>query len=284
MRLNEHSPAGNSPGRIGRLFVAASFAARKGSFQEASRLLVVALESGHCSKVDALDLQARIYAQQGSYLDAEACWRKAIALDGSNPVYAKALGRLRSVHRPMIGIYRVVAVAVSLAVILLLCWQMVFVNRDVRTRQGTTAASIAALREDVNTLNSQSISRNQQLVDRLSAQDQQVNRLEDKLTSSLKTMPTLADMSEDRKAILASIKERMAVLENGLNERLETIRKDDSTGNALLVERVESMQKEDTSATALLAERISSLAVVLDGIEKKFAGPGSTKAGRQLGR
>lgn len=284
MRLSKHPPAENSPGRIGQLFVAASVAARKGSYQEASRRLVEALKSGHCSEADALDLQARICAQQGLYLDAEAYWRKAIVLDGSNPVYAKALGRLRSAHRPMTVIYRAGAVSVSLAVILLLCWQVVFVNQDVRTRQGTTAASIAALREEVNTLNAQSISRNQQLVDRISAQNQLVDNLEDKLTSRLKTMPTLADMSEDRKVILTSMRERLTVLGKDLNERLETMQKDDATANALLAERMESVRQEDSTATALLTERITVLAVAVDEIEKKLVRPSPSKVGDQPGK
>src|SRR5262245_34406875 len=46
-------------------------------------------------------LQARMFAQQGLRLDAEACWRKAGALDGSPRAYEAALVRLRRPPRAL---------------------------------------------------------------------------------------------------------------------------------------------------------------------------------------
>ena len=60
-----------------RLFSAAVILARRGRYTEAAKLLQNALDAGECSHAEALDLQARIYAQQGLYWHAESCWHKA---------------------------------------------------------------------------------------------------------------------------------------------------------------------------------------------------------------
>jgi len=74
--------------------------------------------AGGCTEVEALDLQARIDAQQGMLLRAESCWRKAQSLDPENPAHADALASLRRSQRPFWGWWRIVAGA-GLAILLL---------------------------------------------------------------------------------------------------------------------------------------------------------------------
>jgi len=69
--------------------------ARKGRYARARRLLAETLAAGGCTEAEALDLQARMCAQQGHLLQAESLWLKAQSVDPGNPVYERALARLR---------------------------------------------------------------------------------------------------------------------------------------------------------------------------------------------
>lgn len=93
--------------------------ARRGRFAEATERLEEAFSFGACSEAEALDLKARICAQQGLLLQAEVCWRKAQTLDTGNPTYADALTALRRSQRPF-AIWRRAAASVVIAVLLLL--------------------------------------------------------------------------------------------------------------------------------------------------------------------
>jgi hypothetical protein len=91
-------PAGGPPGR---LYAVAALLARKGRFQEAAGALRRALERGACSEVDALDLQARMLAQQGLRLRAEALWVEAARRAPEDGRFAAALAELRRPRRPL---------------------------------------------------------------------------------------------------------------------------------------------------------------------------------------
>jgi hypothetical protein len=95
--LNKHE---RTEGQNAQGLASAMRLARKGCYAEATEELADTLEAGACSELEALDLQARIYAQQGMLLNAEACWRKAQQLDPENPSYADALAELRRIQRP----------------------------------------------------------------------------------------------------------------------------------------------------------------------------------------
>jgi tetratricopeptide (TPR) repeat protein len=77
------------------LHCSAALLAQKGLYTEAMTELSKALEAGHCSQPQALDLRARIFAQQGYFLKAEKCWQEACLLDPTNPSYEEALTALR---------------------------------------------------------------------------------------------------------------------------------------------------------------------------------------------
>lgn len=79
----------------GPQFIRATAMARTGRYEEAMTALQIAFAEQECSEVQALDLKARIHAQQGYYLAAESCWERARKLDPDNPAYDRALARLR---------------------------------------------------------------------------------------------------------------------------------------------------------------------------------------------
>ena len=110
--------------RPGPLFHSAVLMAHRGRFEDATVALSLARESGQCTDGESLDLQARMYAQQGLYLHAESCWRKAQHLGGGKPEYAAALSRLHASHnRPL----RLMVLAFGLLIIgglAVLAWQV----------------------------------------------------------------------------------------------------------------------------------------------------------------
>jgi hypothetical protein len=94
--------------------------ARRRRYAEAMERLTEAHARGECADAEALDLKARICAQQGLLLQAEACWRQAQLSDPSNPTYEMAMTALRRRHRPFAAWWRAagwVAVATLLVVV-----------------------------------------------------------------------------------------------------------------------------------------------------------------------
>src|ERR1051326_9065115 len=73
-----------------RLVALASTAARAGNYMLASDLISRARACGGAIEVTALDLQARVFAQQGLLLRAEACWAEALEKDPGNPAYLRS--------------------------------------------------------------------------------------------------------------------------------------------------------------------------------------------------
>ena len=101
MESSRHPHSQDDQPHGGRLFRAASLKARRGAYSEASELLGQARAAGDCSAAEALDLQARICAQQGMLLRAEACWIEALRLDPGNTTYVDAIARLRRASSPV---------------------------------------------------------------------------------------------------------------------------------------------------------------------------------------
>jgi tetratricopeptide (TPR) repeat protein len=66
-----------------------------------------------------LDLKAKIFAQQGRYLEAEACWREALTLAPDNQAFQQALAVIAEERRcPFwlrIAVVGTVAAATSMA-------------------------------------------------------------------------------------------------------------------------------------------------------------------------
>jgi len=72
--------------------------ARAGNYQEAENLLT-GLQGGKDLPA-VLDLLARMRAQQGRLLEAEAFWKQALQHDPSNPVYLEGLQYIQRAQRP----------------------------------------------------------------------------------------------------------------------------------------------------------------------------------------
>lgn len=91
---------GEAPDRAHERFLVAVELAREGRYQEAEQLLPGVVRDEEALRPAVLHLQARIYAQQGRYREAEVCWLEAVRLAPGNPRYHQALKALRDGVRP----------------------------------------------------------------------------------------------------------------------------------------------------------------------------------------
>ncbi len=80
----------DDPAKDREILLRANRLARRGRYAEAVAMLM-ALPSDSPLGPSALDLKAKVYAQQGMYAAAEACWRDALALAPGNQAFEDAL-------------------------------------------------------------------------------------------------------------------------------------------------------------------------------------------------
>lgn len=69
-----------------------------------------------------LDLQARIYAQQGRLADAERAWRQALELDHGNPAYSEGLAGIARIQRRPVWAGQMLFLLLGLLLCLPLAW------------------------------------------------------------------------------------------------------------------------------------------------------------------
>ena len=72
------------------LLARAALLSREGKLQEAE-LIVLPLANKANSRIDALDLLAKVYAQQGKIEEAQTLWLRALQREPSNKHFLRAL-------------------------------------------------------------------------------------------------------------------------------------------------------------------------------------------------
>ena len=101
-----------------RLLAEAARLARRGSY-DAAEAMLARLRADSPLRPSMLDLKAKVCAQQGRYLEAEACWREALALAPDNQAFRRALAVIAEDRRyPFwlrIAVAAVVAAITSIA-------------------------------------------------------------------------------------------------------------------------------------------------------------------------
>jgi hypothetical protein len=93
-------PRSADAGLTVRLALAADFA-RDGCYGEAERCLGSG-DGWGALRPAMLDLRGRIMAQQGRYLEAEACWLEAVRLDPGEAAYRAALDAIHRQRLPLL--------------------------------------------------------------------------------------------------------------------------------------------------------------------------------------
>ncbi|WP_295390979.1 hypothetical protein [uncultured Thiodictyon sp.] len=168
-----------------------------------------------------MDLRAKIYGQLGYRLDAERCWVLAAKADPTNPLYPRALERLRRRTAPSSGLRRLGLVLTGGAALLL------FVAQGLRYND-----EIAALKQELATT---SATNHKALAD--------VVRRQEELAAS--QVRSVTDM---RGAI--------AAVSDGLDGRLAglTTRSDVTDGLARLASEINAGIKNQMAQTSAIAE------------------------------
>ena len=86
--------------------------ARRGRYDDATTALA-RLPADSPLRPSMLDLKAKMYAQQGRYLEAEACWREALSLAPNHEGFRQALAAIAEERRHPFWLRIVVAAAVA---------------------------------------------------------------------------------------------------------------------------------------------------------------------------
>jgi len=86
--------------------------ARSGRYDDAMAVLA-RLPGDGALRPSMLDLKAKIHAQQGRYLEAEACWREALSLVPNHQGFRRALAAIAEERRYPFWLRIVVAAAVA---------------------------------------------------------------------------------------------------------------------------------------------------------------------------
>ena len=252
-------PASTGNG-AGRLFAVATTLARKGRYEEAIKLLQKALDAGECSRAEALDLLARIYAQQGRHLDAETCWLEAKRLDESNPTYDDALNRLRRDRRSSGRLGHLATALAVIAFLALLLWQLLLVNPNVYRRQDAAEASLTAMREDIATWQNASQARGLELGTGIAALNRSLMDLDSRLAPQLKALATSVETAKERDAAIARLDQQVATLQQAVEREIGSL--------AARYEKLNSAQIRETEA---VKASIVDLAEALDAVERSLA-------------
>ena len=110
------------------LFLATELA-RDGKYEEADILLETVLGDGTL-RGRALGVRACMMAQQGRYVEAEACWLEALRRDPSNKAYRKGLDAITQERCPLAKwVHLTVVVMVSAATSLVCLFALLFLLR-----------------------------------------------------------------------------------------------------------------------------------------------------------
>ncbi|MBD3291787.1 MAG: hypothetical protein GF393_02620 [Armatimonadia bacterium] len=268
-------------------YVRAALMARKGHYADAARLLSEAHQAGECSDAEALDLQARIYAQQGFHLEAESCWRRAQSVDSSNPVYAGALHRLRQVHQPGPRVYGITAAAMALLVLGLLLWQFLFTSPGLRRRQETMAQSMTTMQGDIGALQQAGLAREQNLTAAMTALAGELRDLDHRLFARIDAMPTVSDLGATYEATVRRMNDSLETLEQegagqyelAAQERLQIDQRVQSL-EEVIAQQVSSIDERQRAADARYLEQFRTITAMMEPVSERLRTIESTMSGR----
>lgn len=183
---------------LGDLFTAATLLARRGRYGEALGLLPRALRARHCSEVEALDLQARICAQQGLYRQAEQCWLRASALEGSSAAFARELDELWRFARSPSRILPLSLLAA--AAVALVSWQLGRSAADGNEHRARTESSLSVIGKNLDATRAQAGEYKTQQDMQLAALAAALRDLEKGIGDRFGRLATRESISDERKA------------------------------------------------------------------------------------
>ncbi|MDH7502143.1 MAG: hypothetical protein QHJ82_05425 [Verrucomicrobiota bacterium] len=240
--------------------------AREGEHASAEEILSD-LIAADPSDVAALDLFARIRAQQGAVGDAEAHWRKVAQLDPQHIGARTGLERLRKMRRAPIWMRPTLAALVVMAVVscgaLVLSWQtgrQLKANAQLQRQLREITASVAAA--DSNSLRMEaSLSRfnalgtaMEQLIGTQTAMSNRVAEIQNetrRLASIRESAPLVASNQISR--IETAFERQLAAVKNGFEQQTDALRAD-----------WQKLVKQRETDAQLMSNQIAALRVAVD--------------------
>jgi tetratricopeptide (TPR) repeat protein len=251
-------------GENGKLLAAAVILARKGQYAEAARALETALAAGECLQPEALDLRARMYAQQGLYLEAESCWAEAKRLDGENPAYDRALARLRQSRVPAGRALELAAAAAVVVVLGLLLRQALHVNPTVARQLGANETSLAEIRREMAERREAAEAGDREFAANLAG-------LDARLSERLETFATAAETARDRDALVARLDEEADALRASFEREVARLEESRGETDAARAERIAALETDVSQLARTVAALRRTLARRVDAVESGLA-------------
>ena len=239
--------------------------ARAGRYNDAE-VLLQQIDKNRTLKPVILDLRAKMFAQQGRYAEAYACWTEALSISPGNVEYSEAIEALRanSLCRPWIRLARLMVIVFALALV-------VFGTFILGHRMGTSpyggipnekAAITASV---VETKESQGTAGNEQAEKPAVAQQDITLRLED----VLKQLNTLTAKNDELQQTIQSQSGTISDLRGQLNE----VRSDLSASADSLTKRLDSLDRQDAETQKILKEQTHKDEGLLAGAAKILWAP-----------
>ncbi|MBI3248805.1 MAG: hypothetical protein HYZ50_20070 [Deltaproteobacteria bacterium] len=263
---------GDTSNGSGKFFATAATLARRGQYTDAAKLLQKALDAGECAEAEALDLQARMYAQQGLHLQAESCWQRAKQIDGDNPAYDEALSRLRQVRLSAGRFPQLVAALSATAVVGGVLWQMAFVNPSLVKGQDAAATSLTAMRKDMAKFQDAS----QRLEQKLATS---ISELDVRLAEHFESLPTASEAAKDREAVLTRLDKQMTTLEEASTSLEGRLVRRVEAGQTRLTKRIDAVQDSvrRTATSSPTSVELAKLNQALSSLQEQLAKIGATE-------
>jgi hypothetical protein len=248
-------PDGARPAEDCDSFLRAVYLARRRRFDQARQALALAAAEG-CSPARIHDLNARMFAQQGRPLDADAHWRQAQESEPANPVYAEARSRLRAVrYRRVSPVWAAGGLVAGLG----LLW---LVGQNARQAD---AARLAAIERAMAGLSEQVAGSQSSLAAGLDAAE-----------ARLGTVIAKSAQAAERKVaawgeqMTASRTEIALILQSNQAQLREAIA-DKPPETSGLGERLDQIKDAEGARAAALGQAVTALSEQVDGLRRQLA-------------
>ncbi|MCC5829134.1 MAG: hypothetical protein JJU36_06765 [Phycisphaeraceae bacterium] len=233
--------------------------ARKGRYAEATKVLRRALETGDCSESEALDLQARIYAQQGLYLQAEACWQQAKQLGGPSSLYDDAIAQLRRSRLPTVRALRIFMGGTALVFLALLLWQVLVATPTISRQLEDQQASVALLRSALDEASETAEQRDRDVTETIASLGRDSVARDALLAEHVGLLVTARGAAEDRAAVLAGLEAASGELRRAVEAAAAGLASQQGEANAAAEKRLGALQTGVAELSKALGSTEASL-------------------------
>lgn len=232
-----------------RFLQAALVLARKGLYADATKVLQEALLAGECGEAEALDLQARMLAQQGLLLHAESCWIRARQLPDANVAACDAaLSRLRLAASPIRRMRWAVLAACGVCLLGLLLWNAVSIHQTVARHQESVCQSLAGVETELRDLREAGAAREHELAALFASYGERREAFEARASERLGSLATNSSVLESR-----------ALLQGRLDERVDSLQKSLDAGIKGLDGRSETWAAAQAKQAEAVATSLASI-------------------------